>query len=121
RPPSDACPNPSIRHADADRVLCAGSTTLPPGPRVRATVLADRCQLRSSSVMTPHHALASATLAQLYASQGHLDKALAQVDELLTRKPGDGDALALRERLYLRKGARLELRVDREILLRWQV
>lgn len=71
--------------------------------------------------MTPHQALASVTLAQLYATQGHLQKALNQVEELLARDPADGEALALRERLTVRKGARLELRVDREILLRWQV
>ncbi|WP_437974356.1 tetratricopeptide repeat protein [Sorangium sp. So ce295] len=39
------------------------------------------------------------TLAEIYASQGHTDRAIAMLDEILARAPEDEDARRLRERL----------------------
>lgn len=70
--------------------------------------------------MRPPDPIASATLARLYMSQGHWVRARAILDEVLTRAPFDGDALALRARFEPprpRLGASLE---DDALCLRWQ-
>lgn len=43
--------------------------------------------------------LATMTLAEIYAAQGHVDKALHVLDEIITREPEHADARALRQRL----------------------
>ncbi|MBK9259154.1 MAG: tetratricopeptide repeat protein [Polyangiaceae bacterium] len=43
--------------------------------------------------------LATMTLAEIYAAQGHLDKALHVLDEILAREPEHADARSLRQRL----------------------
>jgi hypothetical protein len=43
--------------------------------------------------------LATMTLAEIYAGQGHIDKALHVLDEIITREPEHADARALRQRL----------------------
>jgi len=47
----------------------------------------------------PPPPLATVTLAEIYAAQGHVDRALAVLDEVLARDPDHREALALRERL----------------------
>jgi hypothetical protein len=47
----------------------------------------------------PPPPLPTITLAEIYAAQGHLDRAVAVLDEVLAREPEHGDARALRERL----------------------
>jgi hypothetical protein len=46
--------------------------------------------------------LATMTLAEIYAAQGHLDKALQILDEIITREPEHADARSLRQRLQAR-------------------
>ncbi len=48
--------------------------------------------------------VATVTLAEIYIAQGHPDKALAIVDEVLDREPDHVAALALRERLRAKDG-----------------
>jgi hypothetical protein len=43
--------------------------------------------------------LATVTLAEIYAGQGHLDKALGVLDDVITREPEHAEARALRQRL----------------------
>lgn len=70
--------------------------------------------------MTPPDPIASATLARLYMTQGHWVRARSILDDVLTRAPFDGDALALRSRFEPprpRLAATLE---DGQLSLRWQ-
>jgi hypothetical protein len=46
------------------------------------------------------------TLAEIYAAQGHLDKALQVLDEILVREPEHADARSLRQRLDAQLNAR---------------
>jgi hypothetical protein len=58
--------------------------------------------IRSSSrppLPTPPAPLATATLAEIYAAQGYLDKALRVLDEVLDRQPDHAEARTLRVRL----------------------
>ncbi|WP_437912797.1 tetratricopeptide repeat protein [Sorangium sp. So ce302] len=48
---------------------------------------------------TPPPPRSTTTLAEIYASQGHTDRAIAMLDEILARAPEDEDARRLRERL----------------------
>lgn len=48
--------------------------------------------------------LATMTLAEIYAAQGHLDKALQILDEIITREPEHADARSLRQRLQAQSG-----------------
>jgi len=48
--------------------------------------------------------LATMTLAEIYAAQGHLDKALQILDEIITREPEHADARSLRQRLQMQSG-----------------
>src|SRR5690242_16474243 len=50
--------------------------------------------------------LATMTLAEIYAAQGHLDKALQVLDEILARGPEHADARSLRQRLDAQSGAK---------------
>ncbi len=50
--------------------------------------------------------LATMTLAEIYATQGHLDKALQVLDEILVREPEHADARSLRQRLDAQLNAR---------------
>ncbi|UQA59632.1 DUF4912 domain-containing protein [Polyangium aurulentum] len=43
--------------------------------------------------------LATVTLAEIYAAQGHLEKALGVLDDVITREPEHAEARALRQRL----------------------
>jgi hypothetical protein len=71
--------------------------------------------------MTGRDPIASATLAQLYISQGHLRKAKTVIAEVLERAPMDGAALQLRSRLSAVSEAQLSAAADdAEIALRWQ-
>ncbi|WP_437990580.1 hypothetical protein [Sorangium sp. So ce145] len=47
----------------------------------------------------PPRPRSTTTLAEIYASQGHTDRAIAMLDEILARAPEDEDARRLRERL----------------------
>jgi hypothetical protein len=47
----------------------------------------------------PPPPLPTITLAEIYAAQGHLDRAVTVLDEVLAREPEHGEARALRERL----------------------
>src|SRR4051812_18022922 len=47
---------------------------------------------------TPPPPLPTVTLAEIYAAQGHLDRAVAVLDEVLTREPDHAEARALRVR-----------------------
>lgn len=68
----------------------------------------------------PSDPIASATLARLYMSQGHWVRARAILEEVLTRAPLDGDALALRSRFEPPR-PRLSASLDGDRLdLRWQ-
>jgi hypothetical protein len=49
--------------------------------------------------------VASVTLAEIYAAQGHVQRALETLDEVLAREPDHPAARALRERLDARPGA----------------
>jgi hypothetical protein len=70
--------------------------------------------------VTPPDPIASATLARLYMAQGHWVRARAILDEVLARTPFDGDALALRMRLYAAR-PRLAATVEGDgLCLRWQ-
>lgn len=71
--------------------------------------------------MAKHDPLASPTLAQLYIGQGHLDRARETIAKLLAEDPELGEALVLRDRLDATSQAKLELEVDREVILRWVV
>ena len=65
--------------------------------------------------------IASATLALLYVSQGHRTKAQRVLEEVLTRDPLDGPALALRQRLAIPSHAVLGIAVDeQDITVEWQ-
>ena len=50
--------------------------------------------------------LATMTLAEIYAAQGHLDKALHVLDEILAREPEHADARSLRQRLDAQSAAK---------------
>lgn len=50
--------------------------------------------------------LATMTLAEIYAAQGHLEKALQVLDEILIREPEHADARSLRQRLDAQLSAR---------------
>lgn len=50
--------------------------------------------------------LATMTLAEIYAAQGHLDKALQVLDEILAREPEHADARSFRQRLDTQSGAK---------------
>jgi hypothetical protein len=64
--------------------------------------------------------LASATLAQLYVAQGHLDRAARVLDAVLARDPLHGHALALATRLAALVPARLTAaRVEDRAVLTW--
>ncbi|MFZ5892147.1 MAG: hypothetical protein ACOY0T_13910 [Myxococcota bacterium] len=53
--------------------------------------------------------VATVTLAEIYAAQGHVDRALSMLDEVLAREPEHAAALALRERLSAEpRGRRVE-------------
>lgn len=60
--------------------------------------------------------LASPTLAQLYVTQGHYDRASRVLDAVLANDPENGHALALRKRLALRGQAELSLERNAEAL-----
>ncbi|HRI63578.1 MAG TPA: DUF4912 domain-containing protein [Polyangium sp.] len=47
--------------------------------------------------------LATMTLAEIYAAQGHLDKALHVLDEIIAREPEHADARSLRQRFLAQK------------------
>ncbi|MEJ7730156.1 MAG: tetratricopeptide repeat protein [Polyangiaceae bacterium] len=47
----------------------------------------------------PPPPLPTITLAEIYAAQGHLDRAVTVLDDVLAREPAHSDARALRERL----------------------
>lgn len=49
--------------------------------------------------------LATMTLAEIYAAQGHMDKALQILDEIITREPEHADARSLRQRLQAQSGS----------------
>lgn len=70
--------------------------------------------------MTPPDPIASATLARLYMAQGHWVRARAILDEVLTRTPFDGDALALLARLRPARPRLVAAIEDEGIGLRWQ-
>lgn len=50
--------------------------------------------------------LATMTLAEIYAAQGHLDKALHVIDEILAREPDHADARSFRQRLEHQNGTK---------------
>lgn len=50
--------------------------------------------------------LATMTLAEIYAAQGHLDKALHVIDEILAREPDHADARSFRQRLENQSGTK---------------
>lgn len=52
----------------------------------------------SQRVPTAPSPLPTVTLAEIYAAQGHLDRAVSVLDEVLTREPDHEEARALRER-----------------------
>lgn len=66
-------------------------------------------------------ALASATLAQLYVQQDHLEQARRVLARVLAADPFHGHALALAERLAARSRARLyaALQPDHGLVVRW--
>lgn len=66
-------------------------------------------------------ALASATLAQLYVQQDHLEQARRVLARVLAADPFHGHALALAERLAARSRARLyaALQQGRGLVVRW--
>jgi len=55
-----------------------------------------RTTRRKSSAPPP---LPTVTLAEIYAAQGHLERALTTLDEVIAREPEHGDAAKLRDRL----------------------
>jgi hypothetical protein len=57
----------------------------------------------------PPPPLPTLTLAEIYASQGHVDRAVAVLEEVLAREPGSADAMALRARLIQQPAERPEL------------
>jgi hypothetical protein len=65
--------------------------------------------------------LVSPTLAQLYMAQGHRTRARETVESLLKEDPTQGVALVLRDRLASVIDAKLELQIDREVVLRWWI
>ena len=71
--------------------------------------------------MSEAPALASATLAQLYMQQGHLEQARRVVARVLTREPFHGHALALAARLAARARVRLyaAFQPGRGVVVRW--
>ncbi len=50
--------------------------------------------------------LATMTLAEIYAAQGHFDKAFQVLDEILAREPDHADARSFRVRLEVQSGAK---------------
>jgi hypothetical protein len=58
----------------------------------------------SRSMPTPPPPLATVTLAEIYAAQGHLDRALTVLDEVLSREPAHEAALKLRDRFFQQTG-----------------
>lgn len=71
--------------------------------------------------MSETPALASATLAQLYLQQDHLEQARRVLARVLAADPFHGQALALSERLAARERARLYAvhRPGRGVFVRW--
>ncbi len=61
--------------------------------------------LRPAAEEPPPPAVATVTLASIYAAQGHLTKAITILDDVLSREPGHGEAAALRERLQAQASA----------------
>jgi hypothetical protein len=64
-------------------------------PDAAAVIRGDRTELETK-VPAP---VATVTLAEIYATQGHVDRALSMLDEVLAREPEHPAAAALRERL----------------------
>ena len=56
--------------------------------------------------------LASPTLAHLYLSQGHFERAADTIEKLLTSNPTNGEVLSLQERLLQCNTARLQSKVQ---------
>ncbi len=54
--------------------------------------------------------LATVTLAEIYAAQGHLEKAIGVLDEVITREPEHAEARALKQRLVAQAEGREERR-----------
>jgi hypothetical protein len=57
-----------------------------------------RTRPEGRSAGAPPPPLPTVTLAEIYAAQGHLDRAIATLDEVLSRDPAHADASRLRER-----------------------
>jgi hypothetical protein len=65
-----------------------------------------RGEVRVTASPTPPRAVATVTLAEIYAAQGHLQRALGILDELLANEPEHEVAQALRERLLAERDHR---------------
>ncbi len=59
---------------------------------------ASRTRPEGRGAGAPPPPLPTVTLAEIYAAQGHLDRAIATLDEVLTREPDHVEAKSLRER-----------------------
>jgi hypothetical protein len=71
--------------------------------------------------MTDSDPLTSPTLAHLYLRQGHEDRALLMLDEILASNPTHGVALAMRRRLVRARRGTLAAGLDEgELCLRWR-
>src|SRR5690606_32426485 len=102
--PSDASPR---RPPSPSRSGATSPTPAPTSPLTGSPAPSSAPPRPGTSRMSEAPALASATLAQLYMQQGHLEQARRVLARVLARDPFHGHALALAGRLALRARARL--------------
>ena len=75
------------------------ATVVEHGLHLPAAVRAIRPGKRPRAWPTPPPPLPTVTLADIYAAQGHVDRAIAVLDDVLAREPESAEAHALRARL----------------------
>jgi len=65
-----------------------------------------RGEVRYEALRPPHRPVATVTLAEIYGAQGHLDRAILMLDEVLANEPDHRAARKLRERLARERASR---------------
>ena len=96
----EAEPDEAAIEALVDRFLSdVDEGSAPPKLRTALEGMMQRAEPMSTPAVDPGPALATSTMAELLEQQGHTKKALEVAERALARYPGDGRALAVKNRL----------------------